>query len=52
MRIAIAVAVLCLLAPAARAGDQGAPEKLCDSGNTFDMVECLKAKTSQWDSRR
>jgi uncharacterized protein YecT (DUF1311 family) len=51
MRIAVAVVVLCLLAPVAQAGDQGDPEKLCDSGNTFDMVECLKAKTSQWDKK-
>jgi uncharacterized protein YecT (DUF1311 family) len=53
MRIAVAVVVvvLCLLAPVADAGDQGDPEKLCDSGNTFDMVECLKAKTAQWDKK-
>jgi uncharacterized protein YecT (DUF1311 family) len=26
------------------------PEQSCD-GNTFQMVECLKAKTAQWDKR-
>ena len=39
-----------LLASAADAGDQGDPEKSCD-GNTFEMVECLKARTAQWDKR-
>ncbi len=38
------------LAVAARAGDQGDPDQACD-GNTFQMVECLKAKTAQWDKR-
>ena len=32
------------------AGDQGEPEQSCD-GNTFQMVECLKARTAQWDKR-
>jgi uncharacterized protein YecT (DUF1311 family) len=35
---------------AARAGEQGDPAQSCD-GNTFEMVECLKAKTAQWDKR-
>src|ERR1700753_3207788 len=43
-------AALCLLAGAAQAGDQGDPEKSCD-GSTQDMVECLQAKTAQWDKR-
>ncbi|WP_338834629.1 lysozyme inhibitor LprI family protein [Bradyrhizobium septentrionale] len=38
------------LASAAHAGDQGDPEQSCD-GNTFQMVECLKAKTARWDKR-
>ncbi|WP_338691212.1 MULTISPECIES: lysozyme inhibitor LprI family protein [unclassified Bradyrhizobium] len=38
------------LAAAAHAGDQGDPEPSCD-GNTYQMVECLKAKTAQWDKR-
>jgi uncharacterized protein YecT (DUF1311 family) len=44
-----AVALVALLS-AACAGDQGDPEKSCD-GNTFEMVECLKAQTAQWDKR-
>ena len=38
------------LASLAYAGDQGEPEPSCD-GNTFQMVECLKARTAQWDKR-
>lgn len=45
-----AAASICLLAPLAFAGDQGDPAQACD-GNTFEMVECLKAKTAQWDKR-
>lgn len=44
-----AVAILAL-ASAAHAGDQGEPEKSCD-GSTYEMVECLKAKTAEWDKR-
>ncbi|MEO8320026.1 MAG: lysozyme inhibitor LprI family protein [Bradyrhizobium sp.] len=44
-----AVAIFAL-ASTATAGDQGDPEQSCD-GNTFQMVECLKAKTAQWDKR-
>ena len=43
-------ATMLLLASAVDAGDQGDPEKSCD-GNTFEMVECLKARTAQWDKR-
>jgi len=43
-------ATMLLLASAADAGDQGDPEKSCD-GNTFEMVECLKARTAQWNKR-
>ncbi|WMT73031.1 lysozyme inhibitor LprI family protein [Bradyrhizobium sp. Ash2021] len=46
----IVIASLVALASAAHAGDQGDPDKSCD-GNTFEMVECLKAKTAQWDKR-
>lgn len=46
---ACAAAVLALVS-VADAGDQGDPEASCD-GNTFQMVECLKAKTAQWDKR-
>jgi uncharacterized protein YecT (DUF1311 family) len=39
-----------LLAPAAHAGDQGDPAQSCD-GSTAEMVDCLKAKSAQWDKR-
>ena len=48
--MSIAVVSICLLAPAARAGDQGDPAPSCD-GSTPEMVECLRAKTAQWDKR-
>jgi len=46
----VGAAVIVALVSFARAGDQGDPEPSCD-GNTFQMVECLKAKTAQWDKR-
>jgi uncharacterized protein YecT (DUF1311 family) len=49
-RIAIGLAGVLALVSVAQAGDQGEPEQSCD-GNTFQMVECLKAKTAQWDKR-
>ena len=48
--IGVAAAILVALASLAHAGDQGDPEKSCD-GNTFQIVECLKAQTAQWDKR-
>lgn len=45
----VAAAVI-LATSSARAGDQGDPEQSCD-GSTYQMVECLKAKTAQWDKR-
>ena len=50
LRTALGAAAICLAASLACAGDQGDPEKSCD-GNTYEMVECLKAKTAQWDKR-
>jgi uncharacterized protein YecT (DUF1311 family) len=50
LRTALGAAATCLAASLACAGDQGDPEKSCD-GNTYEMVECLKAKTAQWDKR-
>jgi uncharacterized protein YecT (DUF1311 family) len=50
LKISIAAAAMVALAAVAHAGDQGDPEQSCD-GNTFQMVECLKAKTAQWDKR-
>jgi uncharacterized protein YecT (DUF1311 family) len=47
---AIAAAALLGAAVPASAGDQGDPEKSCD-GSTYEMVECLKAKTAHWDKR-
>ena len=44
-----AVAILAL-ASVAHAAGQGDPEPACD-GNTFQMVECLRARTAQWDQR-
>jgi uncharacterized protein YecT (DUF1311 family) len=49
MRSLIIIVVLCALATAAQAGDQGDPRS-CD-GSTAEMVECLKAQTAQWDKR-
>jgi len=46
----IAAASIVALASVAHAGDQGDPEKSC-GGNTFEMVECLKAQTARWDKR-
>ena len=46
----IAAVSICLLASVAHARDQGDPAQSCD-GNTFEMVECLKARTAQWDKR-
>ena len=50
LRTLIAAASICLLTSAAHAGDQGDPAQSCD-GNTNEMVECLKAKTAEWDKR-
>jgi uncharacterized protein YecT (DUF1311 family) len=50
LRMAIGLAAVLALVSVAHAGDQGEPEQSCD-GNTYQMVECLKAKTTQWDKR-
>jgi uncharacterized protein YecT (DUF1311 family) len=50
VRTLAAAAALLIAEAGARAGDQGDPEQACD-GNTYQMVECLKAKTAQWDKR-
>lgn len=49
-KIAVCVAGLLALVTVADAGDQGDPDQSCD-GNTYQMVECLKGKTAQWDKR-
>jgi uncharacterized protein YecT (DUF1311 family) len=48
--VSIAAAVLIGAAAFAYAGDQGDPDQGCD-GSTYEMVECLRAKTAQWDKR-
>jgi uncharacterized protein YecT (DUF1311 family) len=48
--VSIAAAVLIGAAAFAYAGDQGDPDQSCD-GSTYEMVECLRAKTAQWDKR-
>jgi len=51
LRIAVlAAAALTGAAVSAYAGDQGDPDQGCD-GSTYEMVECLKGKTAQWDKR-
>ena len=46
----IAAAALIGAAAFALAGEQGDPEQNCD-GSTYEMVDCLKAKTAYWDKR-
>jgi uncharacterized protein YecT (DUF1311 family) len=50
LKIALRAAAVLALVSVAHAGDQGDPQQSCD-GDTFQMVECLKAKTVQWDKR-
>jgi hypothetical protein len=50
LKTSIGAMVMMALASLAYAGDQGEPDQSCD-GNTFQMVECLKGKTAQWDKR-
>jgi uncharacterized protein YecT (DUF1311 family) len=50
VRMAIGLSAVLALVSVAQAGDQGDGEQSCD-GSTYQMVECLKAKTAQWDNR-
>ncbi|WP_065755946.1 lysozyme inhibitor LprI family protein [Bradyrhizobium paxllaeri] len=50
LRTVLGAATLLALVSIAHAGDQDVSEQSCD-GNTYQMVECLKAKTAQWDKR-
>jgi uncharacterized protein YecT (DUF1311 family) len=51
LRIAtLAAAALIGAAVSAYAGEQGDPEASCD-GSTYEMVDCLKTKTTYWDKR-
>lgn len=47
---ALFAAAFIIAASPAHAGDQGDGEPSCD-GSTYQMVECLKARTAQWDKR-
>ena len=50
-RIALITAAALVGAAAfAYAGEPGDPDATCD-GSTYEMVECLKAKTAYWDKR-
>lgn len=45
------ISVAALIGPAAPAfAEDSIGEKVCD-GSTYEMVDCLKAKTTQWDKR-
>ncbi len=48
--LSIVAVVLGLSVGGAAAGDQSEPARKCD-GNTYEMVECLKAQTAHWDKR-
>jgi uncharacterized protein YecT (DUF1311 family) len=50
LRICLGAALMAALVSTAGAGDQGDPDQACD-GSTFEMVDCLKGKTAQWDKR-
>jgi uncharacterized protein YecT (DUF1311 family) len=50
MRVTVAVVALWLCAPSANAAGEDSEAAQCD-GNTFEIVECLKAKTARWDRR-
>jgi uncharacterized protein YecT (DUF1311 family) len=50
MHTTLALVAGLLLAVPAFAGDPGDPDASCD-GSTYEMVECLKAKTAYWDKR-
>jgi uncharacterized protein YecT (DUF1311 family) len=48
--VSIAAAVLIGAAALAYGGDQGNRDQSCN-GSTYEMVECLRTKTAQWDKR-
>jgi len=50
IRAIVTTAALTGAAVSASGGEQGDPEQSCD-GSTYEMVECLKARTAQWDKR-
>ena len=50
IRVALVLAASLMAIMPARAGDPGDPDASC-YGSTYEMVECLKAKTAYWDKR-
>ena len=50
LKLFVGVASAFLVTSAACAGDPGDPAQSCD-GSTVEMVECLKVKTAEWDTR-
>ena len=51
MNRVIVMAALVLAAPGARAGDQRDALAGCDGVSTPEIVNCVMAKTAQWDKR-
>jgi uncharacterized protein YecT (DUF1311 family) len=49
-KVFLGVASVLLVTSAAHAADQGDAAPSCD-GSTVEMVECLKARTAEWDTR-
>jgi uncharacterized protein YecT (DUF1311 family) len=50
LRAILGLVAVLVLAPVVRADAQSDGKPSCD-GNTIQMVECLKAKTAEWDKR-
>jgi len=50
LKLSLGAVAFVALVSSAHGSGQGDPEQSCD-GNTFQMVECLKAMTAQWDKR-
>jgi uncharacterized protein YecT (DUF1311 family) len=50
LKVCVSVASVLLVVSAARADDQGESVQPC-GGSTPEMVECLKARTDEWDTR-
>jgi uncharacterized protein YecT (DUF1311 family) len=50
-KLLITIVALVALAPAAHAGDKGDAGAGCDGVSTPEIVNCVMAKTAQWDKR-
>jgi uncharacterized protein YecT (DUF1311 family) len=50
-KLLITIIALVAFAPAARAGDQRDAGAGCDGVSTPEIVNCVMAKTAQWDKR-